>query len=112
MSSLGHAFSTMDPTSPRVEAKRLPYPTSRALRYRPMSRPAPTAEGTFAKTPFAHVLLYTREHGLTGTLAVQGEGPALDLRGETLVAVEEGKLTAVRLPSRSDPIGSVLVEMG
>ena len=36
--------------------------------------PAPTAQGTLAKTPFAHLLIYLVEKVLTGTLEITHEG--------------------------------------
>jgi hypothetical protein len=74
-------------------------------------RPAPTAEGSFDKTPFAHVLVYARERSLTGTLAVQASGEIAELVGESLFAFSGGALAQAKLPRITDPLGYVLREM-
>lgn len=75
-------------------------------------RPAPAAQGTLSKTPFAHLLLYMREKHLTGTLALQVlQGPA-ELLGESLLAFQDGQVTQVRLPRSLDSLGEVLVAEG
>ena len=73
------------------------------------TRPAPSASGNFAKTPFAHVVLHIRERGLTGTLAVQLTDT--DLAGESLLAFERGAIAQVRLPQVVDPLGVILHEL-
>jgi tetratricopeptide (TPR) repeat protein len=75
-------------------------------------RPTPTAEGTLARTPFAHVLMYLRERKLSGTLAIQCPLSAGDLGGECLLAFEQGQLAQIKLPRVLDPLGAVLREMG
>lgn len=74
------------------------------------TRPAPSASGTFSKTPLAHVLLHVRSNGLNGTLAVQAQGG--ELHGESMLAFERGALGQVRLSSVLDPLGFVLCELG
>ncbi|MBL8685707.1 MAG: DnaJ domain-containing protein [Myxococcales bacterium] len=73
------------------------------------SRPHPTAEGRFGKTPFAHVLLYIRERALSGTLSVDGPagGP---LAGEHFFVFEQGALAQSWLATGLDKLGDVLVE--
>lgn len=73
------------------------------------SRPHPTAEGRFGKTPFAHVLLYIRERALSGTLSVDGPagGP---LAGEHFFVFEQGALAQSWLATGLDKLGDLLVE--
>jgi curved DNA-binding protein CbpA len=73
------------------------------------SRPHPTAEGRFGKTPFAHVLLYIREHSLNGTLSVDGPagGP---LAGEHFFIFEQGALAQSWIATGVDKLGDLLVE--
>ncbi len=84
-----------------------------------MNLPAkPTTEGTFAKTPFANVLLYARERKLTGSLRVLIEpdgasSPDLaDVSGESVLVLEQGAVVAVRLPRAIQPLSQVLLAMG
>src|SRR5207245_1870799 len=50
-----------------------------------MSAPSePTNRGNFAKTPFAHVLVYMHDRRLTGSLVVEG------LEGETTIRFDGG----------------------
>lgn len=73
------------------------------------SRPHPSAEGRFGKTPFAHVLLYIREHALSGTLAVDGptSGP---LAGEHFFVFERGSLAQSWIATGLDRLGDILLE--
>ncbi len=75
-------------------------------------RPTPTAQGSFEKTPFAHLLIYLRDRRMTGTLAIQYEGAIEEMRGETLIAFDAGRLALVRLPSVQEPLGVLLWHMG
>ncbi|MEZ4408200.1 MAG: DnaJ domain-containing protein [Polyangiales bacterium] len=87
-----------------------------------MNLPAkPTTEGTFAKTPFANVLLYARERKLTGSLRVLIEpdgasgasSPDLaDVSGESVIVLEQGAVVALRLPRAIQPLSQVLLAMG
>jgi curved DNA-binding protein CbpA len=74
-------------------------------------RPHPSAEGTFDKTPFAHVLLYIRERALDGTLSIDGpaDGP---LAGEHFFVFERGALAQSWIASGIDRIGDLLCEGG
>ncbi len=54
----------------------------------------PSAHGSLAKTPFAHLLLYMQSRTLTGTLAIwAAENEAA---GQDRILFEEGRLTAMR----------------
>ncbi len=74
-------------------------------------RPQPSAEGSFDKTPFAHVLLYIRERALDGTLAIDGpaDGP---LAGEHFFVFEKGALAQSWIATGLDRIGDLLCESG
>jgi curved DNA-binding protein CbpA len=74
------------------------------------TRPAPTAEGRFAKTPFAHVLLYIREHALSGTLSIDGPAEG-KLAGEHLFVFARGSLVKTWIATGIDRLGDLLVEM-
>jgi tetratricopeptide (TPR) repeat protein len=67
--------------------------------------PAPIAEGTLLRTPFAHVLLYVLQHGLNGTLVVWPEPDRFGQRagGQDRIRVVNGIPSAGRLlqPSSS-----------
>ncbi len=73
-------------------------------------RPAPSAEGKFAKTPFAHVLLYIREHQLSGSLAIDGpaNGP---MAGEHFFVFEHGALAQTWIATGVDRLGDLLVDL-
>jgi curved DNA-binding protein CbpA len=53
----------------------------------------PSAQGSLAKTPFAHLLLYLQARKLSGTLAIWA---AAGNRGQDRVLFEQGMLTAMR----------------
>ncbi|MFO0563745.1 MAG: DnaJ domain-containing protein [Polyangiales bacterium] len=73
------------------------------------SRPHPSAEGRFGKTPFAHVLLYIREHGLSGTLSIDGPAGGA-LAGEHFFVFENGSLAQTWIATGIDRLGDILVE--
>lgn len=62
----------------------------------PMTPPRPTAQGNFAKTPFAHLLVYTLGRRLTGTLAAWPEPNDKKAKGQDRVFFREGMVVAVR----------------
>ena len=71
------------------------------------------AEGSFAKTPCAHVLLYVRDRSLTGTLVVRAE------EGRHMAYFDAGRLVQVDNPpsdlhggAMPERLGEVLVSMG
>lgn len=57
--------------------------------------PAPIAEGSAAKTPFAHILVYVASNALTGTLALWPDDSAA--AGQDRVLFEQGRPVAARL---------------
>lgn len=57
--------------------------------------PAPIAEGTAAKTPFAHILVYVETNGLSGTLALWPDDPAAP--GQDRILFDKGRPVAARL---------------
>lgn len=63
--------------------------------------PAPIAEGSAAKTPFAHLLVYLETNALTGTLAMWPDEPTAP--GQDRVLFEGGQPVAIRLsqPAKS-----------
>jgi curved DNA-binding protein CbpA len=81
-----------------------------ALAVASASRPNPSAEGRFGKTPFAHVLLYIREHALSGTLSIDGPAGG-GLAGEHFFAFENGSLAQSWIATGVDRLGDLLVEM-
>lgn len=71
-----------------------------------MTQPAPTAEGTFEQTPLAHVLLYVRERGLSGSLLVRND------KEKTIVAFERGYLAQCSLPPADELNGATPHRLG
>ncbi len=57
--------------------------------------PAPAAEGTLSKTPFAHIVLYVVQRNMTGTLAVWPD--IQDGRKEDRIFFENGYIVAARM---------------
>lgn len=77
----------------------------------------PTTEGTFAKTPFANVLLYAREKKMNGSIVVTIEPndpvmrEQLDVAGQSTLVLEEGRIVAVALPRTVDTLAWVLRDL-
>jgi len=71
------------------------------------NRPAPTASGTLAKTPFVHLLLYAMDKKLSGTIELF----APDKRS-TVVLFAKGEPTKVRTSEPVAYLGQVLLELG
>lgn len=77
-----------------------------------------TAEGNFQKTPFANVLLYSRERRMTGSLVVtiQPDEPdevaSLDVAGISTLTLENGSVVAVNTPSQTESLSWVLHDTG
>lgn len=70
------------------------------------ARPAPTAQGTFAKTPLVHLLVYILDQRLTGTATFfPAEGMSHD------VYFEDGVAAKVRTGSMIWPLDRVLVHL-
>ena len=71
------------------------------------NRPAPTANGTFAKTPLVHLLLYLLEKKMTGTLELLTP----DKRSASVIFVA-GQPAKVRTSEPVAYLGRVLHELG
>jgi hypothetical protein len=71
------------------------------------SRPAPSATGTLASTPFAHVLVYARNKRLTGTLELR----APDGRSGA-IAFWRGRIFRVETSPMTFSFGSVVLDLG
>jgi hypothetical protein len=73
----------------------------------PVDTPPPTAQGTLAKTPFPHLLVYTLERRLTGSIELRSANASA-----ALILVHEGLPCKVRLADPVAYLGVVLHEMG
>jgi hypothetical protein len=73
----------------------------------PSSLPEPSAEGTLAKTPFPHLLIYALDRRLSGTIELAGPGA----EGGTIL-VADGLPTKARTVRPTAYLGRVLLEMG
>ncbi len=77
----------------------------------PPELPPPTSQGTFARTPFAQVLVYVLERGLTGTLEVVA--PPIDgASAWATVLVIDGEPAKARTSEPVAYLGSVLRALG
>ncbi len=72
---------------------------------------APTAEGTLAKTPFPHLLVYMADRALTGTvvLTTPRDGEPAAMNG---ICFREGAPSKVRVADAVHHLGRVLLELG
>ncbi len=70
-------------------------------------RRAPLASGTFAATPFAHVLVFVRNKRLSGVLSV-----ALGVEHSGSLTFWKGRLTAATVSPPGHYLGAVLYELG
>lgn len=66
-----------------------------------------TLEGTLAKTPLVHVLAYTLDHGLTGSLSLQEPS-----RGQAAIYFDAGVPCKARTPELVSPLDQTLHRMG
>jgi tetratricopeptide (TPR) repeat protein len=73
----------------------------------PAELPAPTAEGTFARTPFVQVLVYVLERSLTGTIEIIHPGGPW-----ASILVLEGQPAKGRTSEPVAYLGSVLHQLG
>ena len=73
----------------------------------PVPRPAPTANGTLAKTPLLHLILYALDKRLTGTIEVLSP----DKRSAAILFAE-GRPAKARTSDPVAHLGRVLREMG
>lgn len=69
--------------------------------------PAPTAQGSFAKTPFPHLLVYALERGLNGTFELH-----VGANNVASILVVGGAPAKVRLSDGVHFLGDVMVELG
>ena len=72
--------------------------------------PAPLAEGNLRRTPFAHVLLYVMQRGLSGTLVVW-RSTASEPNGQDRVRFERGHPVAGRLQRKSSTLDRGLLPL-
>jgi curved DNA-binding protein CbpA len=67
----------------------------------------PTAEGTLAKTPLSHLLVYMLDQHLTGSTVFENtDGPP------HVVYFEEGRPSKIRLGKAVEPLDRVLLDLG
>src|SRR5215475_4501936 len=67
---------------------------------------APTAEGTLAKTPLVHLVVYMADRGLSGSIAFR------DREAEHVVLFRGGSPAKVRTGEQVAPLGRILFELG
>ncbi len=72
-----------------------------------MSQTAPTASGTLASTPFAHLLVYALDRHLTGSLVLEQA-----TREKHAVQLLRGAPTAARTATPVAPLGELTIERG
>lgn len=73
-----------------------------------MTMPAkPTAEGTLAKTPLTHLLVYILDRGLTGSAAFENPGGP-----PHIVYFQGGRPAKIRLGKAVEPLDRVLLDLG
>ena len=68
---------------------------------------APTAQGSFAKTPFPHLLVYALERALTGTFELHLGATSL-----ATILVVQGVPAKIRLSEPVHFLGDVMAELG
>ncbi len=103
-------LSPASQTPQRGSAPEAQRPSAVTAPQRPASaeqpRPAATAEGTFARTPFVHLLVYVLDQSLTGTVTFfPPEGPPHD------VYFEQGVAAKIRTGTMIWPLDRVLVHL-
>jgi hypothetical protein len=113
-----HEISEVEPSAPSAHWRRPPaaIPPSQ----RPPERDgavdgglAPSASGSFERTPFSHLLLYLLDRSLTGTLMfTEPKERAEDLPVEHAAYFQDGIPTKVHAAARVAPLGSLLVAFG
>src|SRR5262249_35507466 len=67
---------------------------------------APTAEGTLAKTPLVHLVVYMADRGLSGSIVFR------DREAEHVVLFRGGSPAKVRTGEQVAPLGRILFELG
>ena len=73
----------------------------------PPAQPQPTAQGSFAKTPFPHLLVYALERGLSGTFELQVGAASV-----ATILVIQGVPAKVRTSGGVHYLGDVMQELG
>src|SRR5689334_10943951 len=69
--------------------------------------PAPTAQGSFAKTPFPHLLIYALERALTGSFEIHVGSESV-----ASLLVVGGSPAKLRTTEGVHYLGDVLLELG
>lgn len=87
-------------------ARTVPPPADVLAQIEEPARPAPAAEGTFAKTPFVHLLVYVLDQRLTGTVTFY---PPEELSHD--VYFEQGVPAKIRTGAMIWPLDRVLVNL-
>ena len=68
---------------------------------------APTAQGSFAKTPFPHLLVYALERALTGTFELHSARQSV-----ATILVVQGVPAKIRLSEPVHFLGDIMAELG
>jgi tetratricopeptide (TPR) repeat protein len=73
--------------------------------------PAPTAQGSFAKTPFPHLLVYAMERALSGTFELHIPGDPSGQSAATMLVIQ-GVPAKLRTTDGVHYLGDVMAELG
>lgn len=76
------------------------------------SAPPPTAQGSFAKTPFPHLLVYALERALNGTFELHLPGTGGGADSVATILVVGGVPAKIRTTEQVHCLGDVMVELG
>lgn len=74
--------------------------------------PPPTAQGSFAKTPFPHLLVYALERALNGTFELHAPGAGGAPESVATILVVGGVPAKIRTTEQVHCLGEVMVELG
>lgn len=113
-----HEISEVEPSAPSSHWRRapatLPPHERRGAGAAAMDQiHAPSASGSFERTPFSHILLYLFDRTLSGTLIfTEPAERAEDLPVEHAAYFQNGAPTKVHTGARIAPLGSMLVAFG
>lgn len=111
-------ISEVEPSAPSSHWRRapvsIPAAESRASAAEAFEQMhAPSASGSFERTPFSHILLYLLDRALTGTLIfTEPADRKEDLPVEHAAYFESGAPIKVHTGTRIAPLGSMLVAFG
>jgi tetratricopeptide (TPR) repeat protein len=72
----------------------------------------PTAQGSFAKTPFPHLLVYALERALTGTFELHQPAPDGTMQSVATMLVIQGVPAKLRTTDGVHYLGDVMAELG